>query len=338
MRRVCAIAAVVAAVFMGGCRAPAPAKAGARAGETGGAVKPSGEVLARVGGTVITDTMLEEKINSFPPQMTGRFQSASGKKNLLQSMVDLEVLNREAQKEGLDKDKEMLGRLDEYKKKLVADKLREQFLKMVTVNDAEVREEYEKQKERYITPKRVKVSQILFTWDKNVSEKDISAVEKDAQDILERAKKGEDFAELAKKYSLDQATAKRGGDIGYASKHSLPGEVYDAAMTLEKEGDVSGLVKSKDDIRILKATEVVPEKKKPFEEVKPWLERSTLSRKQREAWLKYTDELKKANAVTIYEDKIISTEKTGPPAKGEGMVPMQLEKGQPFDGKMNLSQ
>lgn len=305
MRVVTVVCAACAAAFLFGCAAPA-GKAGepAKASPAMAGAKPTGEVLAKIGDTAITDKDLDEKIKAMPPRVVGRFQSPAGRKNLLNSMVELDLLFREAEKEGLDRDKETLERLAEFKKRLAAEKLREKVLDSVKVDKAEVREEYEKAGDRYKTQKQVKVSQIVFSWDKGAPPKTVEAMKKDAAGVLERAKKGEDFAGLAKKYSLDQASASKGGDIGYATRRTLSPEAYRIALAMDKAGEISGLVEGKDEVRILKATEVVPEKKKPFEEVSPWLERTVQSRKQREAWLSYIADLKKKEGVVIYEDKL----------------------------------
>ena len=300
-----------------------PAAEGTKAPLQAEGAATKGEVLARVGKTVITDTMLEDKINSMSMRKT-RFQSSTAKKELLNSLVELEMVYQEAMKEGMDKDQVTLDRLEEYRKRLVATRLREKILEDVKVSDKEIKAEYNAQGDRFKVPKKVKVSQIVFALDKNASEKDIAAVKKDAQDILARARKGEDFADLAKKYSFDKASAAKGGDIGYANKKLLPTEAYDAAMALKKDGAISDLITGKEDIRILKATEVVPETKKPLEETKPWLERMAKSRKQREAWQNYMDKLKKQSGAEVYENKIVATEESSP-AEGNSMQPMQME-------------
>jgi parvulin-like peptidyl-prolyl isomerase len=346
MKRIWLVAVVGMAVCVCGCKSVLSGKAAEQARPAGeqskapgapaapgvtsaegkgpGLVKGSpskGEVLAKVGGTVITDTMVDEKINAMP--MRGaRFQSPMAKKELLNSMVELEVVYQEAVREGLDKDKETFDRLEDYKKRLVATRLREKFLDNVKVSDDEIKVEYRAHADRYKVPKQVKVSQILFVWDKNASEKDIAGVKKNAQEILERVKKGEDFAALAKKYSLDQASAAKGGDIGYANGKQLPSGAYIAAMAFEKEGAVSDLIIGKEDIRILKATEVVPEKKKSIEELRSWLERAAQSKKQREAWQNYMDGLKKKGGVAVYEDKLAGAEEHQPPVEKE--IPMQM--------------
>lgn len=328
MKRIWLMAMVGGAACLWGCASAPSGTASEKAKAAEGAKAPlkaegtaaKGEVLARVGDTVITDTMLEEKIDSMSMRKA-RFQAPAAKKELLNSLVELEMVYQEAVKKGLDKDKETADRLEDYRKRLVATRLREQLLEGVKVSDREIKAEYNAQGDRFKLPKKVKVSQIVFTLDKNASEKDVAAVKKDAQDVLARAKKGEDFAALAKKYSFDQASAANGGDIGYANKKLLPSKAYAAAMALKKEGAISDLIAEKEDIRILKATEVVPETKKPLEEVKSWLERMAKSKKQRETWQNYMDGLKKKGGVEVFEDKIVATEESAP-AEGN---PAQME-------------
>ncbi len=214
---------------------------------------------------------------------------------------------------------ETLARIEDARKRIVAEKLREQVLESVEVDRDEILKEYEKDADRHKTQKQVRRSQILFTWDAAAPPKTIDAVKQDAAKILERARKGEEFAELARNYSLDRASASKGGDIGYATRRSLTSEAYAAAMAMEKEGELSGLIEGKDELRILKATEIVPERKKPFEEMSAWLERTVRSRKQREAWSAYLAELKNREGVEIYEEKLGAAEGTaesGPPPSG----------------------
>ncbi len=66
--------------------------------------------------------------------------------------------------------------------------------------------------------------------------------EKDAQKIMERIRKGEDFAELAKRFSKCPSKNK-GGDLGWFSKGQMVKEFEDAAFAAKK-GDVVGPVKT----------------------------------------------------------------------------------------------
>lgn len=310
---------VAAGICLCGCAAPAGRADAPRGTDAAGAAAPAnaaGEVLARVGDTVITDRDLDKRIASMPARAAGRFRTPAGKRNLLSSMVELEIIFREAAAKGLDRDEETLARVEDARKRIVAEKLRGQVLESVKVDRDEVLKEYEKDADRYKVQKQVRVSQILFTWDAAAPRKTIDAVKQDAAGILDRASKGEEFAELARNYSLDRASASKGGDIGYATRRSLPPEAYTAAMAMEKQGEISGLIEGKDEVRILKATEIVPERRKPFEEVSAWLERTVRSRKQREAWNAYLAGLKKREGVEIHEEKLGAVEgnaEGGPP-------------------------
>lgn len=64
----------------------------------------------------------------------------------------------------------------------------------------------------------------------------------EAQEVLERIKKGERFTKLAEERSLD-GSRKRGGDLGYFGRGMMVKEFEKAAFALEK-GQVSDIVKT----------------------------------------------------------------------------------------------
>ena len=62
-------------------------------------------------------------------------------------------------------------------------------------------------------------------------------------DIKKRVEQGEDFAELANKYSMDPGSAQRGGELGWMKRGSLVPEFEAAAYNLQK-GEVSDIVET----------------------------------------------------------------------------------------------
>ena len=84
--------------------------------------------------------------------------------------------------------------------------------------------------------------------------------------VLDLARKGEDFAELARKYSED-STASEGGDLGYFSREDMVKPFSDSAFSLEK-GEISDLVRTRFGLHIIKVEDIKEESIKPLAEVK----------------------------------------------------------------------
>ncbi|CAE6498591.1 Parvulin-like peptidyl-prolyl isomerase [Candidatus Nitrosotenuis uzonensis] len=78
-------------------------------------------------------------------------------------------------------------------------------------------------------------------------------VEKQSQAlaILERLKKGEKFAELAKELSTDRGSGKRGGDLGYFGRGMMV-KPFEAAAFKLSIGQISEPVKSEFGYHIIK--------------------------------------------------------------------------------------
>lgn len=72
-----------------------------------------------------------------------------------------------------------------------------------------------------------------------------------AKDLIGRAKKGEDFASLAKQFSQEPGAAMSGGDLGWFGKGRMVKPFEDAAMK-GKPGDVIGPVKTQFGIHVIK--------------------------------------------------------------------------------------
>jgi peptidyl-prolyl cis-trans isomerase D len=81
------------------------------------------------------------------------------------------------------------------------------------VPEAELKNYYQQNIQNYQLPERVRAAHILFKTQGKMPQ-EVEKIKEKATEILLRAKSGEDFAELAKKYSEDTSAAS-GGDLGY---------------------------------------------------------------------------------------------------------------------------
>lgn len=73
----------------------------------------------------------------------------------------------------------------------------------------------------------------------------------EAMSILDRLKKGESFANLARELSIDRGSAKKGGDLGLFGRGVMVKAFEEAAFRLSK-GDISQPVKTKFGYHIIK--------------------------------------------------------------------------------------
>ena len=84
--------------------------------------------------------------------------------------------------------------------------------------------------------------------------KDDAAVKKQAEDLLAKVKGGADFAALATKFSEDEVSAAKGGDLDFFAKGAMVKEFDDVAFKL-KPGETSDLVKTQFGYHIIRVTE-----------------------------------------------------------------------------------
>lgn len=98
--------------------------------------------------------------------------------------------------------------------------------------------------------------------------------------IQKRLADGESFADLAKEYSVDTASAKNGGDLGYAGRGVYDDAFEQALFALEK-GQVSDPVKTRYGVHLIKLDDVRRSDVPPLDEIKDKL-RAELARDRAE--------------------------------------------------------
>lgn len=133
----------------------------------------------------------------------------------------------------------------------------------ITVPEANIERAYNDGIAQYTSPEQVRASHILLRTEG----KDAAAVKAQAEDILKQARSGADFAELAKKYSEDEGSAKNGGDLDYFGKGKMVPEFDQVAFTMEP-GQTSDLVKTDFGYHIIKLVDKKPAKVSTLPEVR----------------------------------------------------------------------
>jgi peptidyl-prolyl cis-trans isomerase D len=137
----------------------------------------------------------------------------------------------------------------------------------IVVPPGDIEAYYKQNLEMFSTPEQVRASHILLKTEG----KDDAAVKKQAEDLLAKIKAGADFAQLATKFSEDEASKAKGGDLDYFGKGQMVPEFDKVAFSLEP-GQMSDVVKSQFGYHIIKVTDKKPASKRTLEEVRPQIE------------------------------------------------------------------
>jgi peptidyl-prolyl cis-trans isomerase C len=253
------------------------------------------KVLKTVGKEVVTEQEFDELLNALTGQYKEFYSTEEGKKLLLDKLVEQKIFVQEAKNKKLDKTEKFKKNM----KKIVENELADMFIKQeilesVKVEEKDLKNEYETNKENYKIEEQVKASHILIIiGEESTEEKKIEAKAK-AEEILKEVLEGKiSFEELAKKYSDDKGSGENGGDLGYFSKQDMVNEFADAAFAGESGKVIPALVETQYGYHIIKVSDKKTAGYKSFEEVKSEIEEFILDKKRTEKYEKMMAELKK---------------------------------------------
>lgn len=136
----------------------------------------------------------------------------------------------------------------------------------VQISDDELKAQYQQDIQQYQVPNRVHVQHVLL-MTVGKTDAEVEEIRKKTEEVLKQARSGAKFDELAKKYSEDPGTKDKGGDLGWIVQGQTVPEFQSAAFTLEK-GKISDLVKTQYGFHIIKVLDKETAHTKPFDEVK----------------------------------------------------------------------
>lgn len=134
----------------------------------------------------------------------------------------------------------------------------------VEVSDTEVHTFYVENPDRFQVPEVIRARHILLKLDRQADATARKAAREKLTGILAEARKGADFAELAKQYSED-ASAAQGGDLGYIPRGRMVQSFERAAFALAP-GQLSEVVETDFGLHLIlvedhRAADLVPEEK-----------------------------------------------------------------------------
>ena len=242
-------------------------------------------VLATVGGEVITALDLHRYEQALPDYLHSKKEGVAARSENLQTLVDKELMLREAYKRGLDQLPGLAHTLsDMVNKRLVEGLSREWIDVRLKVTEEELRAAYEEH---------------LLGWEIWPAHI-LSATEEDAQAIIRQLEAGANFSELARQHSLAD-DADKGGNLGafFDQAGAVP-SLRDGTFHLE-EGQVSEPIRTIDGYEVVK---VLKKRRIPFEKLRADIAEQVGQRKWAQRRRVVIDSLKEVRSLRYHRDRI----------------------------------
>lgn len=215
-------------------------------------------------------------------EINAAFKDVLSRNNLTQEQL-VELLTRE----GLT--------LQDYK-----DRLREQIVlarlmnqavrSRVSVDTSEVEAYYQTHRGEFDQAPQARVRHIFFRVDPGTGRPQTDDAQARATRVLQEARNGGDFANLARRYSED-ATAANGGDLGLIKRGDARPEFEEVIFNM-KEGEISEIIRTPNGLHIVKIESFSKGSLRGFSEIKPEIERRLLQEKMEKRFQDWTNELK----------------------------------------------
>ena len=242
-------------------------------------------VLATVGGEAITALDLHRYEQALPDYLRSKKEGVAARGENLQTLVDKELMLREAYKRGLDQLPGLSHTLSDMVNKRLAEELSREWIDArLKVTEEELRTAYEEH---------------LLGWEIWPAHI-LSATEKEAQAIIRQLEAGANFSELARQYSLAD-DADKGGNLGafFDQSGAVP-SLRDGTFHLE-EGQVSEPIRTIDGYEVVK---VLKKRRIPFEKLRADIAEQVGQRKWAQRRRVVIDSLKEVRSLRYHRDRI----------------------------------
>jgi parvulin-like peptidyl-prolyl isomerase len=326
--------------------AQAAADAAPQAPVAAAAPAAAAAVFANVGKAVITSEQYEA---AFAQAARGKFyhgkppeaEVAKLQREVGQKLVDEILLVAEAKRRNIQPDPAAVQKtIDGYderykdsaqwkanrarvlpglKAKLEADNVMEQLTAQARnvpePSEAEVQKYYADHKDKFTSPEQVHLRMILLKMDPSSSKPQWDAAREEGAAISKRLKAGANFEELAHLHSGD-ASAKRGGDMGYLHRGMLPEPAQKVVDDLKK-GEISDAVTLLEGVAVFR----LDDRKEPvlnsFESVKQRARDLYVRDRADQAWDAFIAKLRKDTPIKLDESRFLPLAAAGDKAPAQ---------------------
>lgn len=156
----------------------------------------------------------------------------------------------------------------------------EDFRKSAEVSPKEIEDYVRENRAELERPRVIRVREIFLALDPKAKAADRGQVQQKAEGLLNAARGGADFAQLARSASQDEAGRKRGGELGPVTR-GKKGEAWDKVAFGLKQGQV-GLAQTGKGFYLIKIEDILETEPLPEAETKARAREKLIERKSRE--------------------------------------------------------
>lgn len=252
----------------------------------------SGDVIARVGNQSITREMLDNIIATIPEENRAPFLTPDGRKKILDEVVSMLLFAEAAKSAGIDKEPAIQTRLQYAQSEYLAREFfRRQIARMPPISEDEIKRSYQERISDFTPPEQVMARHIVV------------GTEAEANKIMDELKAGKDFAELAKKHSIDPAAPAGGRLKGIDGGDWIPRGTFERsfehALFKIPKGELGGPIKTQFGWHILKVEDRRQPETQTYTQVRHTILNRIQEQKNMQLHEKLTNEFKSSIPATI---------------------------------------
>ena len=295
------------------------------------------EIVARVNNEIITFSEYQKSESELHEEVRQDFQGCAQdrlnqiyedrQKNLLRDQIDQSLLQQRAKDLGISVENDVIKRLDQVRQQnnfpsmealqaavegqgmswedykgnfrnqlLTQEVIRREVGSRVDIGHDDVKKYYDEHKQEFVRPEQVVLADIFLSTEGKTPEQ-VAVIQKKANDLLARLKKGDDFSELAKRNS-EGPTAKDGGELGAFERGQLSKQLEDTVFALNKN-QLTDVIQTKTGFEVLKVLEHFEAGLQPVEKVEPEIENRIYAERMAPILRNYLGELREESYVVV---------------------------------------
>jgi hypothetical protein len=143
-----------------------------------------------------------------------------------------------------------------------------QLADATVVSDEECRACFNANQAAFQQPVRFRASHLFLAAPPETPKERVEVKRQIVEELAKRLQRGERFIDLVAQFSEDEATRKRGGDLGYFSEFRIP-PVFISAIRGMQVGQTSGVVQTALGFHLIQLTELKDARQMTFDEARP---------------------------------------------------------------------